>query len=179
MPTLEEMLQTTLKGVHENYEKASGDLHRAVAELAKAVQAISKGRASVVLKLRSFDQQDTLYDLEFALQSEVPTANRKLSGRRGEQRLLGVFSVPPSGYPFYLYADPDDAERGRNDLRTFNSSKDIADHIQSMVTDPASPIVALLAYALRQQVIDTPQSPNYPEFDDSNPVSGESDNIPF
>jgi len=137
MPTLEELLQTTLKGVTEQYDKASGDLHRAVTELALAVKSITKGAASLLIRDVEIDEvvDDTVYELSY-----VP--------HRGEPRGLGLFLIPSKGYPIRLYSHRGDLYKGAS-VRSFQSEDEIKQFFQKMVKDQTSPLISLLAYTLR------------------------------
>lgn len=141
MPTIEELLRSTLKGVNDQHSRADGDLHRAVAEVAKATQVLSGGLLTVRLYPAKSVAQSTRYVL-------------RLHYRNEESRFIGFYVVAASGYPIRFY----DSEYLANDVTylpsaptgQFDTPDEVNEHFRRIATDPSSPLVVYLAYAVRQ-----------------------------
>ncbi|MBA4191592.1 MAG: hypothetical protein C0467_26735 [Planctomycetaceae bacterium] len=129
MPTLEDMLRASLKGANERFELANKALHSAVAEAAKAVEAVTGGKAT--LQLVEHGKRETGSRFDFVVTAE------------SQQRPLATFDVPNSGFPIRRLHD----EGGF--AESFPSAAALASYFQKLASDQDSPLVAHLAYIVR------------------------------
>lgn len=136
MPTLEELLRASLKGANEKYDQANKSLHAAVAEAAKAVETVTGGKA--FLRLHQVEQAVdwTRYRLVVASKS----------GK--EVRSLTILEVPLNGFPIERLEDDRHTEN-LTILEKFDTSEQLHKYFRTLVSDPNSPLVAYLAYILR------------------------------
>lgn len=121
--------------MNENFDKADGDLHRAVAELSKAVQSITGGAGSVFLTKEEVGLDATTYSLNYRR-------------GRGEAHELWAFRLPGKGYPIeaYLGLELTDGKPTR-----LNSAQSVTEFFQKMVSDQSSELVSLIAFTLRNK----------------------------
>jgi hypothetical protein len=136
MPTLEELLRASLKGADEKINKANSDLHAAVVDAAKAVEAVTGGKATLRLRGRggdTFDGNRLKYELG-------------LVDRLGKEfRALASLNVSVSGYPITAF----DQSGKTWDSREINSPEELSAFFQKLASDPDSFLVAHLAYINR------------------------------
>jgi hypothetical protein len=134
MPTLEEMLRASLKGANERFDQADKALHIAVAEAAKAVEAVTGGKATLRLNPRPRDEYGLRYDLVIVAKSRDSS----------QIRPLGILIVPTNGFPIHSQAPtmpgPD---------QQFNTAEDLSAYFQRLASNPGSPLVGYLAYIIR------------------------------
>src|SRR5262249_22673335 len=145
MPTFEEVLRTTVSGVNEQYDRANRDLHRVVAEVSKSVQAASNGLASVVLRRTSEGSGGATYKLVLK------------SHRDSEERDLAAISVPLQGYPIQVAGAAPPSLYGLK-----QSADELTGGFQKMASDPNSPLVAFVAYLLRNRAEDSAEEAEAP-----------------
>ncbi|SRR6266540_4669133 len=131
MPTLEELLRASLKGANEKFDQANKALHAAVVDAAKAVEAVTGGKA--VLRLHKMIENEGSTD--YTLRVEAGT----------ESRALTDFTVTKKGYPITR-----NARQGVH-AEQFDSPEQLSAYFQKLASDPDSPLVAFLAYVVRNQ----------------------------
>jgi hypothetical protein len=128
MPTLEELLRTSLKGANEKFHQANEALHAAVVEATKAVEAVTGGKANLRLQKGGEDESSVRYELHV---------------RTGDQaRALGTFIVTKQGSIHRQGGVSTDTEQ-------FDSPEQLSAFFQKLASDPNSRLVAFLAYILR------------------------------
>ena len=144
MPTLEELLRASLKGADEKINKADHDLHAAVVEAAKAVEAVTDGKATLRLRVRRSDAfQQNRFEYELGV-----------IDRFGQEfRTLASLKVSESGYPISAFDTS-----GRNwENRAIDSAEELSAYFRKLASDPDSFLVAYLAYINRNQLEGTPE----------------------
>jgi hypothetical protein len=131
MPTLEELLRASLKGANEKFDQANKTLHAAVVEAAKAVEAVTEGKATLRLVTKSSNEDGTQYRLVI------------IDKDGNQKRRLANLTVPLEGYPITRIADP------ASSMAQIKSPEELATYFQKLASDPDSPLVAYLAYIAR------------------------------
>jgi hypothetical protein len=135
MPTLEELLRVSLKGANERFDRANKALHAAVVEAAKAVEAVTDGKATLRLDEVRSDDDETRYDLNV-----VPK-------RGGEGRTLSNLAVTKKGFPIYRHQ----SSRDYTLLEQFDSTETLTAYFQKLASEPDSPLIGYLAYIVRNE----------------------------
>ncbi|AMV23903.1 hypothetical protein VT84_05875 [Gemmata sp. SH-PL17] len=131
MPTLEELLRASLKGANVKFDQANSDLHATVVEAAKAVEAVTGGKATLRLFPIAKDDTATGYDLC------VVTVGQQF-------RKLTSFTVTGAGYPIARHASPEQTAE-----QHIKSSEELSSYFRKLASDPDSSLVAYLAYIVR------------------------------
>lgn len=127
MPTIEELLRASLQGANEKFDQANKGLHAAVVEAAKAVEAVTEGKATLRLWKQHSDMSSTRYALGVTV---------------GEQhRQLSEFTVTGKGYPIH--------GKTGSDVQPFDSPEALSQYFKNLAADPNSPLIAFLAYIAR------------------------------
>jgi hypothetical protein len=135
MPTLEELLRASLKGADEKLNQARSDLGAAVVEAAKAVEAVTAGKATIRYRIqkRTHHERGDFFDYEIGIVT-----------RSGEQfRALVDIAVPVNGYPIFVH-DPAGVEE-----RRINSPDELTAFFHELASESDSPLVAHLAFINR------------------------------
>jgi hypothetical protein len=136
MPTLEELLRTSLKGTNEKFDQANRALHAAVVEAAKAVEAVTNGKATLQLDEVRNDDAQTRYALGV------------VSKGTGEARTVTYLAVTRRGFPISRHHDSDTSYP----QESFDTPEKLSLYLQKLASDPDSPLVAYLAYFVRNFV---------------------------
>ncbi|HXD88545.1 MAG TPA: hypothetical protein VN641_18795 [Urbifossiella sp.] len=144
MSDLDTILKNTLKGVTEKFDTARHDLHEQVAKLAKAVQSVTDGMASVELvpstNPATNNEKAILYHLSF------------FSPGQGERRALKNLRISMDGYPISVTTqDPPEVANIQN-------RQQLEEMMQKMVSGKDSSLVAMIAFVLRNKAISTVES---------------------
>jgi hypothetical protein len=135
MSPFEELLRNTLKNLNEQLSQAGGDLNRAVAEVDKAVSAISEGTLHLKLRLCGRSVNPLNYELALIFRGE-------------DSRPLVIYEVPLSSYPIGVYEISNVEPRAK--IGSIHSEAELTEHFQRIVTDPESSLLGYLAFAVRQ-----------------------------
>lgn len=159
MTEYDTILKETLRDVTETFAAAHDDLHQAVVRLARAVQSATDGCGTVVLEA-SEDQNENneeriCYHLVFVVNTR----------RKRERRYIGKFEVPMHGYPISVL-NPQTENAYGEDLAVIRDRNQLDEFIRKMISDKNNPLVAMIAYFLRNRIANPP------------PADG-GDDIPF
>jgi hypothetical protein len=133
VPTLEELLRASLQGANRQHNEADADLHREVVAAARAVEAVTDGRATLRLIRSAEDRAATGYDLcVVAIDGSEP-------------RKIDSFTVTERGYPIMRHVDLFETAEEK-----FRSADEVNGYFRKLAADPDSLLVAYLAYYTRQ-----------------------------
>jgi hypothetical protein len=139
MPTFEEMLKAALSGYEANNRAADLDLHHQVAEAAKAVEAISDGRASLSLVRQKETENHTVYSLVLT--------NEQIHS----QQELMAFRVSARGYPIDVAPGAELLLKGpSSEAEQVNDRDQLETLFADLASNPDSSLVVTLAYILRR-----------------------------
>jgi hypothetical protein len=135
----EQLLRDALAKVNARHELGSRALHAAVGDLDRAVRAVAGG--SLRLELRALELKPTvsLYTLESACRSE-------------RANFIAAYSVPLDGFPILVCRIEENALMHPSAFKeVIDSEAALAEHFRTLATDPDSPLVLDLAFAVRQR----------------------------
>jgi hypothetical protein len=136
MPTIEELLRTSLQGATIEFDQAVKDLRNEVKSASSAVETITDGLATLSVAKVEDTADSAVYRVNFVM------------GR--DKREVQAFVVPIKGYPITVY----DSVRSIDSILPGTKVKDGAELHQAfekMAEDRTSPLVILLAYVLRNK----------------------------
>jgi hypothetical protein len=138
MPSFQELLRGSLRGVNATFEEADADLNQAVAEAAEAIQDISGGKVRLALATAREGVDGTVYSL-------------RLSGPDGNDEVLGI-KVPVGGYPLVVadHAVWVDDSTKKKDCRTLSNVTELREFFSEIASRTDSSLVVKLAYFLRK-----------------------------
>jgi hypothetical protein len=132
MPSLEEMLRNSLKGANDKYDEANRSLRALVVDTAKAVEAVTGARATLVLEAISNQESETQYDLVIVVKDS------------DQSRCITHFSIPDKGFPIHRL----NGDAGRV-VEKFNSEVELSTYFEKLASSEDSPLVLYLAFLAR------------------------------
>lgn len=133
MPTLEDLLRASLQGANRQHNEADAALHREVVAAARAVEAVTDGRATLRLIRSAEDRTATGYDLCV------------VASDGSEPRKIDSFTVTARGYPILRHTDLIETAQ-----EALHSADAVNDYFRKLAADPDSLLVAYLGYYTRQ-----------------------------
>jgi len=136
----EQLLRDALAKVNARHELGSRALHAAVGDLDRAVRAVASG--ALRLELRSIEMRATV---------SVYGVYSSYRGERGN--FIAAYAVPLDGFPIAVCRDEENAQHFDTDdvQEVIGSEAELAEHFRMLATDPDSPLVLDLAFAVRQR----------------------------
>jgi hypothetical protein len=135
----EQLLRDALAKVNARHELGSRSLSAAVGELDRAVRAVSGG--ALRLELRSLEMKAT---------ASVYGVYSAYRGERGN--FLAAYAVPLDGFPIRVCRIEEEVLGSLSAFKeVIDTEGDLAEHFRTLATDPDSPLVLDLAFAVRQR----------------------------